>query len=233
MKNSCNQAVVLDSWRRCAKVGLSPDNPEESCYPLSTKNLQLLYQNHQMEITAFRQIMSNSQMPKGSVSILTDAQGILLEKKLIGQKLEIFSTGFFLFRGPCGCKCPFPGPHAARTRVDAAGAELLYASLTVCPICPSAFGASDCSHCHYDHGKTASRLAVCLASANEAQHNAEKAAGIFSTNTYLHRSDPPSKECSSLHGTGYDRSGCGSGASYQLRHHTVSQEEAVSANGNR
>lgn len=81
MKRFGNQTALLDSWRQCARSGLSPNAPEDKLYPLSTEKLQQLCQERQLEIAAFRHIMSGTQMPKGSVSILTDARGILLEKK--------------------------------------------------------------------------------------------------------------------------------------------------------
>ena len=64
MKNSRNERIVLDSWRRCAQAGLSPDSTRQ-LYPLSDQQLKTLCEQSHNDISAF---------------LLVSQQGILLKK---------------------------------------------------------------------------------------------------------------------------------------------------------
>lgn len=76
-----NEAVIMESWRRCAQAGLPPDSGN-TLYPLSSQALQELYEKHRSVISAFERCTSPvaACLPKASAFLLMDGQGILLKK---------------------------------------------------------------------------------------------------------------------------------------------------------
>ncbi len=74
-----NGGILLDSWRRCEKAGL-PQEPTERLYPLDPLHVQKLREEHQAVLSAFTAAASACRAPKGAAFLLTDPQGILLEK---------------------------------------------------------------------------------------------------------------------------------------------------------
>ena len=81
MKNSENESIVLDSWRRCAQAGLRPDSPRQ-LYPLPVQQLGELREKSQNSISAFEHcaVPAAASLPKASAFLLVNEQGILLKK---------------------------------------------------------------------------------------------------------------------------------------------------------
>ena len=81
MKNSQNERIVLDSWRRCAQAGLSPDSTQQ-LYPISDQQLKTLCEQSHNDISAFEYcvVPAAASLPKASAFLLVSQQGILLKK---------------------------------------------------------------------------------------------------------------------------------------------------------
>lgn len=81
MKNSRNEWIVLDSWRRCAQAGLLPDSTRQ-LYPLSDQQLKTLCEQSHNDISAFEScaVPAAASLPKASAFLLVSQQGILLKK---------------------------------------------------------------------------------------------------------------------------------------------------------
>lgn len=124
MKNSRNERIVLDSWRRCAQAGLSPDSTRQ-LYPLSDQQLKTLCEQSHNDISAFEScaVPAAASLPKASAFLLVSQQGILL-KKYLNFRFSGFSDLVSLFprlmRAPMPLPCPFGtasrcGPSRSKT----------------------------------------------------------------------------------------------------------------------
>ena len=124
MKNSRNERIVLDSWRRCAQAGLSPDSTRQ-LYPLSDQQLKTLCEQSHNDISAFEScaVPAAASLPKASAFLLVSQQGILL-KKYLNFRFSGFSDLVSLFprfmQAPMPLPCPFGtasrcGPSRSKT----------------------------------------------------------------------------------------------------------------------
>lgn len=95
MKNSRNERIVLDSWRRCAQAGLSPDSTRQ-LYPLSDQQLKTLCEQSHNDISAFEScaVPAAASLPKASAFLLVSQQGILLKKIPELPLFRLFRPGF-------------------------------------------------------------------------------------------------------------------------------------------
>lgn len=123
MKNSRNERIVLDSWRRCAQAGLLPDSIRQ-LNPLSDQQLKTLCEQSHNDISAFESCaVPAASLPKASAFLLVSQQGILL-KKYLNFRFSGFSDLVSLFprlmRAPMPLPCPFGtasrcGPSRSKT----------------------------------------------------------------------------------------------------------------------
>ena len=76
-----NEAAVMESWRRCAQMGLPPDSGN-ALYPLPPQAVQELCERHRPVISAFERCVSPVAccLPKASAFLLTEGRGVLLKK---------------------------------------------------------------------------------------------------------------------------------------------------------
>lgn len=103
MKHTQNDSVIMESWRRCAQAGISPDS-EERLYPLMPQALRERCEELRPAISAFERCLSgvSASLPGAASVLLLDGQGVLLKKNTLQQAIPADQAGL-LFRGDtCG-----------------------------------------------------------------------------------------------------------------------------------
>lgn len=100
MKQLWNETALLESWWRCAQVGLSLDAPD-NLYPLNEESFYQLCQERQAEISAYRKVAACVRLPKNTASLLIDGESILMGKKPARRQLAPVSSGPVFCGGAC------------------------------------------------------------------------------------------------------------------------------------